>query len=97
MVKLTNSDRHYMTEILLLRRKIPAQTKQTIPSHTLPSLMFTPHYPNTPQSDLYYPTLLIGVDYSTARVFFLNFPPIPVGQTVLPTAIPLKAPIKHYL
>ena len=26
-----------------------------------------------------------------------NFPPIPVGQTVLPTAIPLKAPLKHYL
>ena len=37
----------------------------------------------------------VNLQYSL-RVFFY-FPPIPVGQTVLPPAIPLKAPIKHYL
>ena len=33
--------------------------------------------------------------YSTAREFF-SIPPIPVGQTVLPTAIPLKHYLKFY-
>ena len=31
------------------------------------------------------------------EVVFFSIPPIPLGQTVLPTAIPLKAPLKHYL
>ena len=35
-------------------------------------------------------------NYSTAWGLFFNFPPIPVGQTVLPIAIPLKALEKTY-
>ena len=48
-------------------------------------------------TDRFYEIKSLGIKLTVQLEGFFQFPTHPSGQTYLPPAIPLKAPLKHYL